>query len=132
METIKYLCCSSLGSSLKDASRQINRFSVDVYLDNDEQFQIYSQIADEERRTSTLKPQVVKSLRARNINYFVFVKYVPLGTEDVRIEASLARLLDDERAVVVSSEQAVSRMDDPDFKPLGLKLFNGLLKDKGP
>jgi len=122
----------NIGSGpLAGALRRPSRLSVEVFLDSDTQFQVYKLIENEQRRAGRLSPAAVKSLRSERFDYFIFVKYWTVDSAHVRIEASLAKLEDNDRAVYSGGGSAVTRRSDPEFQPLGEQLYDALLKSEG-
>jgi hypothetical protein len=99
-------------------------------LEKDQTFQFDEKIEDEERRGAALKPPTVARLAKSQINYFIFLTYVLVDGEHVRLDGQLAKVGPD-RAYVVNSERTVVSRQDPELTTFGQKLYLDILNEEG-
>ena len=108
---------------------------LEVYTDSDEQFQVHQMIEEEQKRAgpvNTLSPAIVSTLRVKHkFEYFVFVKYWTVDANNVKIDAALGKLADNNDVRLVTTASVTTQQNAPDFKALGEQLYDALLQEKG-
>jgi hypothetical protein len=107
------------------------RIKLCTSLEKDQNFQLDEKIGDEERRGASLKAATLTRLSTDRINYFIFLTYLPIDDQHIKVTGQLAEIKANESSVI-QSEQTTVNLQNPELTTFGQELYDDIVQREDP